>query len=76
MTVTDDAHESPPTRDGSNNDDRDDANDSEMAEIDGRIHGLVEEFDNGGELAEEIKGPPESSRDEGLSSRNEITRDP
>ena len=60
-------------RDGSNNDDIDDDNDSEMAEIDGRIHGLVEKFGNGGELAEEIKGPPESSRDEGLSSRNEIT---
>ena len=73
MTVTDDAHESSPTRDGSNNDDIDDDNDSKMAEIDGRIHGLVEKFDNGGELAEEIKGPPESSRDEGLSSRNEIT---
>jgi hypothetical protein len=71
-TVADDENEPLPKRNGSDDDNRDDDDDREMAEIDGRLHGLVEEFDNGGETAEEKRGP-DSSRDKGLSLRNEIT---
>jgi len=42
------------------------------AEIEGRLHGFVDESDNGREIAEERKGL-DSSRDEGLLLRNEIT---
>jgi len=71
-TVADDDNELPHKRDGSDDDDRDNDDDREMAEIKGRLHGFAEEFDNGGEIAEVKKGP-DSLMDEGLSLRNEIT---
>ena len=71
-TVADDDNELPHKRDGSYDDDRDDDDDKEMAEIKGRLHGLAEEFDNGGEIAE-VKRGQDSLTEEGLLLRNEIT---